>query len=192
MPKSTTQPGKPAADYNIAVRQFKQQVLPGGIWNSINGRSDSFDPTTVWSYGRAEDVLPANFVAPTPLSTDISFNYPAFTVENISARLTTVRWINDLVDPLTKNFLPHLFAIDQTLHWANPPARGCADGTNRTDCNTLNPKPYTGRSPLRSMSTVPTSIRQATVFPSHGGCRRPIISRLLRQARIELRPVRQQ
>ncbi|WP_243688625.1 hypothetical protein [Geotalea toluenoxydans] len=74
MPKSTTQPGFPAADYNIAVRQFKQQVLPA-----------PFPPTTVWSYGRAQDVLPVDFVAPVPRSSNISFNYPAFTVENISA-----------------------------------------------------------------------------------------------------------
>ncbi|MHC4090700.1 MAG: hypothetical protein ACYSVY_10565, partial [Planctomycetota bacterium] len=30
-----------AADsYDIAVREFKQQILPGGIWNSLNGRND--------------------------------------------------------------------------------------------------------------------------------------------------------
>ena len=32
----------PAADYDIAVRQFKQQILPGGIWNTVNGRTDAF------------------------------------------------------------------------------------------------------------------------------------------------------
>ncbi len=148
MPKSSTQPGSPAADYNIAVRQFKQQILPGGVWNTVNGRSDPFQASTVWSYGRAQDVLPANFTAPVPLSANISFNYPAFTVENTSGTLTKVRWINDLVNPVTKNFLPHLFAVDQTLHWANPPAVGCADGTNRTDCTTLNPNPYLGPVPI--------------------------------------------
>ena len=40
-----------ANTYDIAVRQFKQQILPGGIWNTINGRTDAFLPTTVWSYG---------------------------------------------------------------------------------------------------------------------------------------------
>lgn len=148
MPKSTVQPGYPAADYNIAVRQFKQQILPGGVWNTVNGRVDTFGASTVWSYGRAQDTLPANFTAPVPLSSNISFNYPAFTVENTTDKLTKVRWINDLVDPVTKNFLPHLFAIDQTLHWANPPAVGCTDGTNHTDCRTLNPNPYLGPVPL--------------------------------------------
>ena len=33
-----------ANNYDIAVRQFKQQILPGGIWNSINGRADTFSP----------------------------------------------------------------------------------------------------------------------------------------------------
>ena len=152
MPRSTIQPGAPSAMYNIAVRQFKQQILPGGIWNTLNGRHDSFGPTTVWSYGRAEDGVPdssgiaggAVGIAPAPNS---SFNYPSFTVENISGRTTTVRWINDLVDA-DGNYLPHLFAVDQTLHWANPPATGCMDGTNRSDCATMKPAPYTGPVPL--------------------------------------------
>ncbi|WP_298431917.1 multicopper oxidase domain-containing protein [Geobacter sp.] len=147
MSKSTSQPGAPAADYNIAVRQFKQQILPGGVWNTVNGRNDTFGATTVWSYGRAQDVMPANFVAPAPLANNISFNYPAFTVENSSGTPTSVRWINGLVDA-NGNYLPHLFAVDQTLHWANPPATGCADGTNHTDCRTLNPNPYTGPVPM--------------------------------------------
>jgi len=40
------------------------------------------------------------------------------------------------------------FPIDQTLHWANPPATGCLDGSNRTDCRTLNPANYTGPVPM--------------------------------------------
>lgn len=147
MPKSTVQPGLPAATYNIAVRQFKQQILPGGVWNTVNGRSDSFGATTVWSYGRAQDVVPGGFVAPVPLSSNISFNYPAFTVENTAGTLTRVRWINDLVDA-GGNYLPHLLPVDQTLHWANPPATGCTDGTNRTDCRTFNTAPYTGPVPI--------------------------------------------
>ena len=35
-------------DYDIAVRQFQQQILPGGIWNTVNGRADAFPATTVW------------------------------------------------------------------------------------------------------------------------------------------------
>jgi len=152
MPTSTASPA-PAADYDIAVRQFKQQILPGGIWNTLNGRADNFGATTVWSYGRAQDPLPdssgiggAVGVAPAPNST---FNYPSFTVENSSSTPTSVRWINDLVDPVSGNYLPHLFPVDQTLHWANPPMANCAmDAPNRTDCETMIPEPYTGPVPL--------------------------------------------
>lgn len=147
MPKSVVQSGTPAADYNVAVRQFRQQILPGGVWNTLNGRTDAFGATTVWSYGRAEDVIPPNFVAPAPLASNVSFNYPAFTVENTSGVMNRVRWINDLVDA-NGNYLPHLLAVDQTLHWANPASTGCSDGTNRTDCRTLNPNPYTGPVPI--------------------------------------------
>lgn len=123
---------QPAADYNISVRQFKQQILPAGL-----------PATTVWSYGRAEDVLPTNFTAPAPLAQGISFNYPSFTVEATSGLTTKVRWINDLKDPLTGNFLPHLFAVDQTLHWANPPG-----GTAGRDRPGIDPTPYLGPVPI--------------------------------------------
>ncbi len=73
-------------NYDIAVRQFKQQILPGGIWNTVNGRTDAFPATTIWSYGPASDPLPdstaqggAAGVAPAPNS---QFNYPAYTMEN--------------------------------------------------------------------------------------------------------------
>ncbi|MEW6668907.1 MAG: multicopper oxidase [Thermodesulfobacteriota bacterium] len=157
MPKSTASPA-PAADYDIAVRQFQQQILPGGVWNLVNGRADAFSGTTVWSYGRAEDPAPnitllggafatlQPGVAPAPNS---SFNYPAFTVEATSNVLTKVRWINDLVDPATGNFLPHLLPVDQTLHWANPPKANCLMGDpNRTDCETGVSTPYTGPVPI--------------------------------------------
>lgn len=137
MPKSTA-PGVPAADYNIAVRQFQQRILPT---TDINGAA--LGTTTVWSYGRAEDPTPA--VAPSATST---FNYPAFTIENSSGVLTKVRWINDLKQA-NGNYLPHLLAVDQTLHWANPPKAGCMGPTpNRTDCMTMNPAPYTGPVPI--------------------------------------------
>jgi len=81
--------------YEIAVRQFQQQILPAG-----------FPATTVWSYGSITD--------------NATFNYPAFTIEATYGKTTQVNWINDLVDA-SGNYLPHLLPIDQTLHWANPP-----------------------------------------------------------------------
>lgn len=135
---STGQPTAVAADYNIAVREFKQQILPSG-----------FGPTKVWSYGLEEEQIPTGFVAPRP---GYTLNYPAFTIENTSNMPTTVRWINDL---RTKNpdgtysFLPHLFAVDQTLHWANPPNDGCIKGNpQRTECRTNRPEPYQGPVPI--------------------------------------------
>ncbi len=116
--------------YDIAVRQFMQQILPAAL-----------PATTVWSYGPVADPVPA--VAPAGNS---QFNYPAYTIETTSNLPVSVRWRNELVaiDPATnfpfpvgnanRTFLPHLLPVDQTLHWANPPAVGCADGTNRTDC----------------------------------------------------------
>jgi FtsP/CotA-like multicopper oxidase with cupredoxin domain len=128
--------------YDIAVRQFRQQILPGGIWNTLNGRSDALPPTTVWSYGPAADPTPA--VAPDPGS---QFNYPAYTIETTSDTTVDVRWINDLVDEKTGRFLPHLLPIDQTLHWANPP-RLCIDGTFGTDCRGFIPERYMGPVPI--------------------------------------------
>jgi len=157
-----------ANEYQIAVRQFQQQILPGGIWNTLNGRDDSFPATTIWSYGPAEDPTPT--IAPADGS---QFNYPAFTIEtqsnpsNAMANRVKVRWINELVqnpdvcynddgtladlpDAVSANacrFLTHLLPIDQTLHWANPPGL-CADGTFRTDCRGFIPERYMGPVPI--------------------------------------------
>jgi FtsP/CotA-like multicopper oxidase with cupredoxin domain len=128
--------------YDIAVRQFRQQILPGGIWNTLNGRTDTLPPTTVWSYGPAADPTPA--VAPDPGS---QFNYPAYTIETTADTTVDVRWINGLVDEKTGRFLPHLLPVDQTLHWANPP-RLCLDGTFSTDCRGFIPERYLGPVPI--------------------------------------------
>lgn len=82
--------------YEIAVRQFEQQILPPGL-----------PKTPVWGFGSVAD--------------DESFNYPAFTIEAQWETPVRVKWINDLKDPVTGNYLPHLLPVDPTLHWANPP-----------------------------------------------------------------------
>jgi spore coat protein A len=81
--------------YEIAVRQFQQQILPPGL-----------PQTTVWSYGARN--APA------------TFNYPAFTIEARWRTPVRVKWVNDLRDA-SGNYLPHLLPVDQTVHWANPP-----------------------------------------------------------------------
>ena len=110
-------PGGGTADYyEIAVRQFSQQILPPSL---------GLNPTTVWSYGSASD--PA------------TFNYPAFTLEAEYSKPLRVKWINDLVDG-NGQYLPHLFWVDQTVHWANPPGP--------PDMEVPIQAPYTGPVPI--------------------------------------------
>ncbi|NJC89251.1 MAG: copper oxidase [Desulfuromonas sp.] len=131
--------------YDIAVRQFLQQILPAPL-----------PPTTVWSYGPAADPIPA--IAPAATS---QFNYPGYTLETTANTAVNVKWRNELVtiDPATgfpypegsanRTYLPHLLPVDQTLHWANPPGTGCLMGDpNRVDCHTDRPDPYLGPVPI--------------------------------------------
>ena len=127
--------------YDIAVREFKQQILPGGIWNTLNSRSDKFNATRVWSYG--PDADPTPMVAPDPSS---QFNYPAYTIETTSNAQVDVRWINDLVDDKGK-YLNHLLPVDQTVHWANP-QMDCRMGPARTDCAGVDQASYEGPVPI--------------------------------------------
>lgn len=105
--------------YEIALRQFRQQILPAG-WPA----------TTVWGYGSVNH--PG------------TFNYPSFTIEakwNTPAR---VKWLNQLVDA-SGNYLPHLLPVDPTLHWANPP--GPRDDRPTFKKN-VRPTRYTGPVPM--------------------------------------------
>jgi bilirubin oxidase len=103
--------------YEISARQFKQQTLPKG-----------YGATTVWGYGAAG-----------------AFSAPAFTIEAIVDRPVRVKWTNGLVDS-AGGYLPHLFAIDPTLHWANPPG-GNAGRDSRPTWG-FTPGPYRGPVPL--------------------------------------------
>jgi FtsP/CotA-like multicopper oxidase with cupredoxin domain len=148
------------SDYDIAVRQFQQQILPGGHWNALSPTC-SADPglcslpaTTVWSYGPAADPLPdssgipggAEGLAPAPNS---QFNYPAYTFENEVNSPTAVNWINDLKENFGAgpDYLQHLLPIDQTLHWANP-GTDCIMGDPRTDCRGNSQEIYDGPVPI--------------------------------------------
>jgi FtsP/CotA-like multicopper oxidase with cupredoxin domain len=106
--------------YEIAVRQFSQFILPAAM---------GLAPTTVWSYGSV--TYPA------------TFNYPAFTIEAKVDRPLRVKWINDLKDPKTGMWLPHIVPVDQTLHWANPPG-----GLAGRDHHGHDQAPYTGPVPI--------------------------------------------
>jgi FtsP/CotA-like multicopper oxidase with cupredoxin domain len=116
--------GKNIDYYEIAVREFFQQILPPGM-----------PATKVWSYG--------SLAAPGTVAQGGSFNYPAFTIEAKWDKPVRVRWINDLKDPATGSYLPHLLPVDQTLHWANPPG-----GDEMRDMRGMDPSPYTGPVPV--------------------------------------------
>ncbi|HEX5994925.1 MAG TPA: multicopper oxidase, partial [Jiangellales bacterium] len=88
--------------------------------------------TTVWSYGAVDS--PA------------SFNYPAFTIEATAETPVRVKWVNDLTDS-NGNYLPHLLAVDPTLHWANPQG-GLAERDMRPSSFETTPGPYVGPVPI--------------------------------------------
>jgi bilirubin oxidase len=117
--------GEVATEYRIATRQFQQQILPEG-----------FPATTVWGYGHLGDPLPGQG----KLST---FNSPAFTIEARSNERVRVMWVNQLVDDpdaAEPKFLPHLFPVDQTIHWASP--------AGMSDLHLMGQAPYTGPVPI--------------------------------------------
>ena len=93
--------GRNVDSYEIAVRQFSQQVLPPGL-----------PPTVVWGYGAVTTDLKGR-----PLLK--LFNAPSLTIEARAGTPVRVKWINQLVDK-DGNYLPHLLPVDPTLHWANP------------------------------------------------------------------------
>jgi len=161
--------------YSISARKFKQQILPGGIWNSsvwgiVESLSQDYDATTVFGYGPTDDPEPnckslqgckGPGIAPAPNS---QFNYPGYTVENTRNHKTWVDWHNDLVkDPWSCDFshpageaceyIRHMIPIDQSLHWANPAEIPCANGRS-TDCRPANvgdprlASEYTGPVPM--------------------------------------------
>jgi len=113
--------------YEIAMRQFPQQVLPAG-----------FPATTLWGYG------------PNPATVQggpVIFNAPSLTIEAKYNRPVRVKWINELVDA-NGNYLPHLLSVDQTLHWANPPGGPAGRDTRPDFTGQPTPGPYTGPVPI--------------------------------------------
>lgn len=83
--------------YEIAVRQFQQQILP-----------PSMPETVVWGYGS--------------VAHPETFSYPAFTIEATANRPVRVKWINDLVDA-QGNFLPAYLARRSHIALGQPTRR---------------------------------------------------------------------
>ncbi|HMN31155.1 MAG TPA: hypothetical protein PKE45_23585, partial [Caldilineaceae bacterium] len=71
--------------------------------------------TTVWGYGAVKSASKKGLLI---------HNAPSLTIEAKFNTPVRIKWINELranpADP-TSAYLPHLFAVDPTLHWANPP-----------------------------------------------------------------------
>jgi hypothetical protein len=132
--------------FNVALRQFEQQVLPSTGCKAAQKQdsgivciSDAFKPTILWGYGN-------------PMKPDTFFN-PSFTIEVTKDKKTRVKWINELTDKNNK-FLPHIIqdangdpVIDQTLHWAAPNGV-CANGELKQDCRGNSGEPYYGPVPM--------------------------------------------
>jgi bilirubin oxidase len=119
MPRTATIQGGQVDFYRIAMRQFRQQILPPG-----------FPATTVWGYGASPRGV---------------LHSPAFTIEATVDRPVRVQWINGLVDS-SGSYLPHLLPVDPTLHWSNPP--GGVSGRDMRPDFTSTPGRYTGPVPI--------------------------------------------
>lgn len=82
--------------YTIDMSEFYQQILPPG-----------FPPTKVWGYGgMAKDAL-------TGTTLGYVRNAPGPTFEAVRGIPIQVKWVNNINSP-------HMFAVDPTLHWADP------------------------------------------------------------------------
>ena len=133
MPKAGTlsvKRGKPVDYYEISMKQFSQQILPGP------GGPSGLPPTTVWGYGAVASASKRGLLL---------HNAPSLTIEAQAGRPVRVKWINDLVDP-SGGYRPHLLPVDPTLHWANPPGGDMHRDTRPTFATT--PGPYTGPVPM--------------------------------------------
>jgi spore coat protein A len=82
--------------YEVNVTNFTQQILPAPL-----------PKTPVWGYGG----LAKDAVTGTPMG--YVRNSPAPSFEVTKGTPITVKWINELTGE-------HMFAVDPTLHWANP------------------------------------------------------------------------
>jgi spore coat protein A, manganese oxidase len=121
--KITVRGGKNIDYYEIAVRQFQQQILPPGL-----------PATTVWGYGpRIAQNGPA------------IFNAPSLTIEASHGTPVRIKWVNELMDA-NGHYLSHLLPVDPTLHWANPP--GGHEGRDTRPSFHATPGPYTGPVPI--------------------------------------------
>jgi spore coat protein A len=97
-------------EYAVTVSEFYQQMLPA---TDENGIPTGFAPTKVWGYGGpAKDASTGQYLGIVKTTPGPTFD----AIRNIPVQ---VKWINNLVDSTGKP-LSSMFAVDPTIHWANP------------------------------------------------------------------------
>jgi len=95
-PVYVSDPGKPNT-YTVKMNQFQEQILPPSMGLT----------TKTWGYGGlAKDAV-------TGQNLGFIQNSPGPTFETTQGTPSTVKWINEITSP-------SLFAVDPTIHWANP------------------------------------------------------------------------
>ena len=89
-------------DYVVDASEFYQQILPEG-----------YPMTKVWGYGGiVKDAVTGEVLG-------YARNAPGPTFNATRGIPIQVTWVNNLKD-VDCNLLEHMFAVDPTLHWANP------------------------------------------------------------------------
>ncbi len=90
--------------YKVDMTQFYQQILP---ITYANGTPTGFSQTKVWGYaGNAKDAITGKNLG--------YFQFtPSCTFDTIRGVPVQVTWTNKITSP-------SLFAVDPTIHWANP------------------------------------------------------------------------
>jgi spore coat protein A, manganese oxidase len=136
---ATTSTANNVDRYDVAARQFQQQILPAG-----------FPKTTVWGFGPNTT---GTVVCGESGVTTNCFHTPAASIKATYHREVRVNWINDLVchsgdsgcTPGAFIQYPSGVPVDTGAHWANPPQ--LCDHGRSTDC-TGRGGPYGGPVPL--------------------------------------------
>ncbi len=86
----------------VTMEEFQQNVLPAAFYAGLPAPYEA--GTYLWGYAIFDG---ANTHGPL---------YPAFTIEARRNTPTTLKYVNDLVNPVLQKYL----TVDQTLHWADP------------------------------------------------------------------------
>ncbi|HVN64083.1 MAG TPA: multicopper oxidase domain-containing protein [Candidatus Binataceae bacterium] len=105
----------------VTMKEIDQQVLPEGMTDTC-GLGVTFGKTRVWAY-ETSDTKTGDILG--------RANWPAVTIEAKHAVATQIEYVNDLPsfnpsDPTGPGLVQGLIPVDQTIHWADPLAAGCA------------------------------------------------------------------